>query len=50
MSQRADPLTFLWQEMEEAMGSDAVGSVSDQGVYTGPILISKAADDAHPRP
>ena len=32
------------------MGSDVVGSVSDQGVYTGPVLVSKAANDAQLQP
>ena len=42
---RSDPLAILWDEMEDAMGSEAVSSVSDQ-VFTGPVLVSEAADDA----
>ena len=47
---RSDPLAVLWDEMEDAMGSEVVSSVSDQGVFTGPVLVSEAADDAQLRP
>ena len=49
MSYRADPEAFLVREMEDAMGSEAVSSVSDQGIFTGPVLVSEAADDAQLR-
>ena len=32
------------------MSSEAVSSVSDQRVFTGPVLVSEAADDAQLRP
>ena len=50
MSHISDPVAYLWQEMEEAMGSEAVNSVSYRRVCTGPILVSEAADDAQLRP
>ena len=46
----SDPVAYLWQEMEEAMGSEAVDSVSYPRVCTGPILVSEAVDDAQLQP
>ena len=46
MSYRADPEAFLVGEMEEALGSDAVLSVSRPAVLSGPVSLSEAADDA----
>ena len=49
ISHIADPLAFLWMEMEEAMGSAAVHSVSRSVPSTGPVTISEVADDAQLR-
>ena len=45
MSYRADPEAFLVREMEEALGPDAVLSVSRPAVLSGPVPLSEAADD-----
>ena len=49
MSYRADPEAFLVREMEEALGPDAVLSVSRPAVLSGPVSLSEAADDAQLR-
>ena len=41
---------MLWDEIEDSIGSEAVSSVSDQRVFTCPVLVSEAADDAQLRP
>ena len=45
MSQTLDPLAFLWREMEEAIDSEATDLVSNKGILTSLVTISKAADD-----
>ena len=49
MSYQADPEAFLSREMEEALGPDAVLSVSRPAVSSGPVSLSEAADDAQLR-
>ena len=50
MSYRADPEACLLREMEEALGPDAVRSVSRPAVLSSPAYLSKAANDAQLRP
>ena len=49
MSYRADPEAFVLRGMEEALGLDAVLSVSCPAVLSGPVSLSEAADDAQLR-